>query len=258
LPPRESFPLAKEAAERALSLDTTLAEAHTSLAFVKEAFEWDFAGARIEYRRAIDLDPDYAPARQRFGMFLSMMGRFDEGLAELELARRLDPTSLIINSDVGLVNYFARRYDRCIEHLRNTVELHPSSFRPHINLVGCYVQKGMFDDAIAESEKALSLMVRGGPGARSILGYSYAAAGRERDARAILEEWSARPRRFAQPFSPAAAYAALGDKGKALELLEAGYEQRAYMPRLGVDPALDSLRSDRRFQDLVRRVGLLQ
>ena len=258
VPPRESFPLAKEAAERALSLDNTLAEAHTALAFVKEAFEWDFAGAEGEYRRAIDLDRDYATARQRYGMFLSIMGRFEEGLAELERARQLDPTSLIINADLGLANYFARRYDRCIEHLRNTIEMHPSSFRPHINLVGCYVQKGMFNDAIAEAQKALGLMVRAGRGARSILSYSYAAAGREREARAILEEWAAQPRRFAQPFSPAAAYAALGDSDNALELLELGYEQRAYMPRLAVDPALDSLRSDPHFQDLVRRVGLLR
>ena len=258
VPPRESFPLAKEAAERALSFDNTLAEAHTSLAFVKEAFEWDFAGAQIEYRRAIDMDPDYATARQRYGMFLAMMGRFDEGLAELMRARQLDPTSLIINADIGLANYFARRYDRCIEHLRSTVELHPGSFRPHINLVGCYVEKGMFDDGIAEAERALGLMVRAGPGTRSILSYGYAAAGRKREARAILEEWSAQPRRFSQPFAPAAAYAAVGEKERALELLEVGYEQRAYMPRLRVDPALDTLRSDPRFQDLMRRVGLPQ
>ena len=254
VPPRESFPMAKDAAEHALSLDDTLAEAHSSLAFVKEAFDWDFARAEAEYRRAITLDPDYATARHRYGMFLMMMSRSEEGLAELERARQLDPTSLIINADVGLANYFARRYDQCIKHLRNTVEMHPTSFRPHINLVGCYVQSGLIDDGIAEAQKALALMIRGGPGASAVLSYSYAAAGRHRDARAILNQWAAQPRRFAQPFSAAAAYAALGERDKAMELLEAGYEQRAYMLRIGVDPALDSLRSDPRFQDLVRRV----
>ena len=255
VPPEESFPLSKEAAERALSFDNTLAEAHTSLAFVREAFEWNFPEAESGYRRAVSLDPEYGTAHQRYGVFLVMMRRFDEGLAELERARQLDPTSLVINADIGLAYYFARRYDRCIEHLKKTAEMHPTSFRPPLNLVGCYVQKGMFDDAMAEAQKAFGLMVRTGPRTRAVLGYIHAAAGRKGEARAILQEWSTQSQQFAQPFSPAAAYAALGEKDKALELLALGYEQRAYMPRLGVDPALDNLRSDVRFRDLLKRIG---
>lgn len=227
----------------------------TSEAPTKEAFEW-FQTAETRYQRAISFDPDYATAHHRYGLFLSILGRFDEGLAELERARQLDPTSLVINSDLGLAHFFARRYERCIEQLQKTVELHPNAWRPRSNLSACYTKAGMFDEAIAEAHKTLELMAGGGRGARVFLGFSHAAAGRILEARAKLREMATHPRRFGQPFAAAAAYAALGDKQVALELLEIGYKQRAHMPRIAVDPALDSLRSEPRFQELMTRVGL--
>jgi TolB-like protein len=147
--PHDAFPQASEAAEQALALDDTLAEAHTSLAFVKEAFDWDWAAAEREYRRALDLDPNYVSAHHRYGVFLCMMARCDEGLTQLEQARQLDPTSVIINMDAGLGYYMARRYDEAIDRLCNAVALEPTSARPHFYLADCFVQKSMLSEAIA-------------------------------------------------------------------------------------------------------------
>jgi tetratricopeptide (TPR) repeat protein len=253
--PEESFPRAKEAAERALSLDDTLAEAHTSLARVKEMFEWDFTGAESEYRRALDLNPNYASAHHRLGLFLSMMGRFDEGLEQLEQARQLDPMSLTINADIGLAHYFARRYDQSVDQLLKTIEMDQSFPPARYYLAEVYVQKRMFDKAIAEARKASELT---GGGSWTVLSYSYAAAGRKEEAREVLKDLTAGRWSF-QPIALAATYAELGDTDEAFARLEKSYEQRAFlMHRLRVDPKVDDLRPDPRFQDLMRRIGLPQ
>lgn len=253
--PKESFPAAKEAATRALELDDKLAEAHTSLARVKEAFEWDWAGAESGYRRALELNPGYTPAHHRLGLFLSMRGRFDEALTELEQARQLDPMSLVINADIGLAHYFARRYDQSVDQLLKTIEMDPNFAPARYYLAEVYVEKRMFDEAIAEAQKASELT---GGRSGAVLSYSYAAAGRKEEAREVLKEVTTRAWVF-QTIALAATYAELGDTDEAFARLEKGYEQRAFaMRRLGVDPSVDDLRRDPRSQDLMRRMGFPQ
>ena len=204
MPPKDAFPKAREAAERALALDDGLAEAYTSLALVKEAFDWDWAAAERNYRRALDLDQNYASAHHRYGVFLCMMARCEEGLVRLEQARQLDPTSLIINADVGLGYYMARRYDEAIQQLRQAVELDPTSPRPRFYLADCLVQKGMMGDAIAAA-RAASDLSRGR--AAAALAFTYAAAGRHAEARKILMQLTAQAEKtFVSPLAAAAAY----------------------------------------------------
>jgi len=246
--PQESFPAAKAAAERALALDDRLAEAHTSLAFVREAFDWNWAGAEAEYRRALALDRDSATAHHRYGVFLTMMGRFDAGLRELEEARRLEPLSVIISADKGMASYMARRYDRAANELRATIQMDPGFGRAHVNLAECLLQKKMFAEALAEAQEVARLS---GGKRSALLAYCYGVMGRREDALRILE--GIRP---TQPFYVAAAYAAVGDSAAAFATLEKGIDQRAYMLRLRVDPSLDPLRTDPRFASLMKRTGL--
>jgi DNA-binding winged helix-turn-helix (wHTH) protein/TolB-like protein/Tfp pilus assembly protein PilF len=255
--PHQTFPQAREAAERALALDDTLAEAHTSLAFVKEAFDWDWGGADRAYRRALDLDPNYPSAHHRHGLFLCVLARCDEGLAQLEQARQLDPTSVIINMDAGLGYYIARRYDEAIDRLRNAIELDPTSARPHFYLADCFVQKGMLDEAIAAARTASELSQGR---AAAALAFTYAAAGRRAEARQILQELTVQAQNaYVSPLAAAAAYVALGEHDTAFAWLEKGIDQRAYVTaRVPTDPRFDALRSHPRYRDLVRRLGFPQ
>ena len=257
VPPRDAFAQAREAAEKALALDDGLAEAHTSLALVKEAFDWDWAAAEHEYRRALDLDQNYASAHHRYGMFLCMMSRCEEGLRLLERARELDPTSLIINADAGLGYYMARRYDEAIRRLRQAVELDPASPRPYFYLADCLVQKQMIDDAITAARAASDLS---GGRAAAALAVTYAAAGRQAEAREILTRLTAQAEKgYVSPLAAAAAYVALGDHDTAFDWLEQGIRQRAYATvRVPTDPRFDPLRSHPRYRDLVRRLRFPQ
>lgn len=254
--PKESLLQAKRAALRALELDDTLAEAHTSVGFVAEVFEWDWSRAEAEYRRALKLNPNYATARHRYGMFLCWMGRFPEAFAELSLAGRLDSTSLIINADNGLALFLARRYEEAAAQLRKTLELGPDFYRAHVYLADCYVQQHKFNDAIAEAEWASK---KSTPDRADIVrSYTYSAAGREDEARKYLDSPVLTSRTSsAQPLFLAATYVRMGKRQQALHLLDEAVEQRAIgVLRLGVDPKLDELRPDPGFQHLLERVGL--
>lgn len=257
LSPDEAMPKARQAAQRALEIDGNLAEAHNSRAFVAENYEWVWSIAEREYRRAIELNPNYATAHQWYGEYLATAGRFDEGLEQLKLAEQLDPLSLVINSDLGLPYFFARQYDLAEEQWKKTVELDPDFWLAHYALALVYEQKGMYAEAIAEARKALNLFgdshwVLGG------LGHIYAVSGQRDEAHQILDELKERSKEcYVSPFDLALICTGLDEKIEALLWLEKAYEERnQWLTWLKIDPRLDSLRSDERFIELVRRVGL--
>lgn len=246
---------AKSASKKALELDDTLAEAHTSLAFIKVWYDWDWQGAEAEYKRAIGLNPNYSTAHHWYGEYLVLMGRFDEGFRELKLAQEEDPLSLIINADIGKMHFFARQPDMAIEQLKKTIEMERTFPLSHLFLAMAYRQKGMYEEAIKEIEEEAKL-----PGARrlfsAVLAYFYAVAGRRAEARAILQQLKSSS---GAEFEIALIHIGLGDTGQAFEWLEQAYNKRdQYLLYLKVDPNLDTLRSDPRFSNLVNKVGLSQ
>jgi TolB-like protein/Flp pilus assembly protein TadD len=256
VPWKEAYPRAKGAATKALELDETLAEAHTSLALIKDRYEWDWPGAEREFKRAIELNPNYATAHHWYSNYLEEMGRHDEAIAEIKRAQQLDPLSLIINAVVGLRFRSARRYDEAIEQLRKTLEMDPNFAMAHFLLGGVYKQKGQYESAIAEYQKGRSAS-GGSVHLLAALGRAYAAAGKRRKALKILGELKElSKRRYVSASFVASIYVALGEKDQALEWLEKGYRDRdAAMVGLNWVPTFDPLRSDPRFEDLLRRMN---
>jgi serine/threonine protein kinase/Flp pilus assembly protein TadD len=261
LPPREKMLKAKAAAMRALVLDETLAEAHTSLGRVLATYDWDWTSAEKEYKRALELNPRYAIAHQWYGGWLQVMGHRNEAIAERKLAQELDPLSPIVNFELGLAFYYARDYDQAIEQFQKTLELDQNFPPAHYLLPAAYEQKGMYSEAIAEFKKAIPLT--GGSEwsfTRGALGHIYAVVGKKSEARAVLDELKQMSQQEYVPAdSIALVYAGLGEKDQAFAWLEKAYGERSFgMAYLKVEPRWDSLRSDPRFADLVRRVGLPQ
>jgi eukaryotic-like serine/threonine-protein kinase len=259
LPPREAMPKAKAAAIRALELDETLAEAHVSLARVLAAYDWDWTSAEREYKRAIELNPRYATAHQWYGGYLSVMGRGDEAIAERKRAQELDPLSLVINFELGSAYYYARDYDRAIEQFQKTLELDQNFGPAHLFLPAAYEQKGMYSEAIAEFKNAIPMKGGGEPSlSKAGLGHVYAITGRKSDARTVLDELKQTSgKEYLPATSIALIYAGLGEKDQAFVWLDKAYEERAFqMQWIGIEPRWDSLRSDPRFEDLLRRMGL--
>jgi len=258
LSPKESYPKAKAAAIKALELDDTLGEAHTSLAYSLVNYDWDWRSAEKEYQRAIQLNPNYATAHQWYAECLSMLGRHIEAIAEIKRAQQLDPLSLIIDQGVGGKYLYARRYDEAMAQFNRTLELYPHFPPTHQRLGWCYAQKGMYDEAIAEMQRAVELS---GNSTQMIaaLGYSYAAAGRRDTAQGIIAELERRSKEsYVDHYFVATIFAALGEKDEAFALLNKACAERSYwMPWLNIDPQLDNLRSDSRFDALVQRVFAL-
>jgi tetratricopeptide (TPR) repeat protein len=252
LNPREAMTQAKEAAIKALEMNSTLAEAHAALGVVKAFYEWDWRGAEVEFKRALEFDPAWAGAQGWYGAYLALMGRLDESKAELERARRLDPLSLSINSTMGLPLYLAGQYDQVIDQMRKTLELDPNFYMAHISLGLVYESKGEPDSAIAEFQKARQL--DDSPEILAYLGRTYALAGRRREAEKVIAELQEiSKKRYVSPYDIAIIYAGLGQKDQALEWLRKAYESRAEgMCNLKTDPRLNDLRSDPRFQELLR------
>lgn len=259
LPPGEAYPKAKAKVTKALEIDDTIGEAHAALALATHLYDWDWSGAEREFQRAIELDPNYGPAHQWYSVHLSSLGRFDEALAEAKRAQELEPLSLIIDSHVGWVLYLARRYDQAIEHLRKTLELDPYFVAAHIYLARAYLQKGMYKEAIAEFQKANTISV-GRAVTGGELGHAYAVAGRRDDAVKALDQLKEQWKRTNIPsnlYYIGLIHTGLGEKDRGLEWLQKAYEERyPWLVHLKVEPRLDPLRSDPRFRDLLRRVGL--
>lgn len=255
--PREVFPLAKAAALRALEIDSTLGEAHLSLALITWRYDWDWVSAEREFKRAIELNPSYPAARRRYASYLYGSGRSDESLVQLTMAQTDDPLSAWISSNIGFALYFARRYDDAIEQLHDTLEM-----EPHFALGCCFLglaleQKTMFAEATAEFRKAISLS-GGKPVYLAALAHAYALSGRETEARGVLEELEIRSKhRYVPAYETAVIYTGLREPEQAFAWLERAYEERGgWIGYIKVDPRLDSLRSDERFQTLLRRIGL--
>jgi Tfp pilus assembly protein PilF len=240
------------AARRAVELDPDLAEAHTSLGMGLEWLEWDFAGAEREYKRALELNPDYATGHQRYGVFLVLSGRSDEGLRELRRALELDPASLPINADLG--TYLCGSLgqpDEGLEQLKKTRELAPTWPRIHGLLSTCYAEKGMWNEAVQE------LVSIGAPGFVARVRMLVATGKRDEAFRIIAEMKERSKQQYISPLAFANVYASVGDKEQALEYLEKAYTERfPFLRGLKVGRPWDPLRSDPRFMDLLKRIGL--
>ncbi|MEK6324040.1 MAG: protein kinase [Acidobacteriota bacterium] len=263
LPPGESFPKAKAAAERALRLDDTLAEAHTALAFEKFQHEWDFAGAESEYRQAITLNPNYSTARELHGyqMYLANPRGFNQAMQELKTAQELDPISLPVTFNIAALLYFERHYDKAIEQLKNIHDLDPSFTLGNGLLGAIYMAKGMKDEAVAAFLKGSTLEGQGfSPRSVEALNKANKKSGIrgfwQKHVELLQEESK---QRYVSPYFIAIDYAYLGEKDLAFEWLETAYQERSsWLTELGVDPVWANLHSDPRFADLLRRVGLSQ
>jgi len=253
VPRNDAIPKSRAAAQEAIKLDSSLAEAHTALAMISMNNDWDFVEAEREFRRALELNPNHPTTRHYYGEFMVLMGRFDEGLTELSRALELDPLSLIINTDLGANLYHAHRYDEAIEQLRKTLEMDPGFQRAHNWLTQAYWQKGMFQEAIDDIERwsypqTILLSARAN---------TYALAGKRREARSMLVSLQAMSKAgragsdmFIGPLI------ALGEYDAALGLLEKAYESRSTaLTSLKVNPTYDPLRTDPRFVDLIKRIG---
>ncbi|MGH9426819.1 MAG: TPR end-of-group domain-containing protein, partial [Terriglobia bacterium] len=266
LPANESFPQAKAAVTKALEIDATLAEARASLAFIRLNYDWDWSGAEGEFKRALALNPNYATAHQWYGWQLMLMGRQEESFAEMKRAQQLDPFSLAIHTDLGLYFCYTGQYDRAIEQFRKTLEMEPNLKQVHAYLWSVYVRKGMYKEALDEAEKALtssttttSGMIAARRNELAELREAYAVSGIKgywQKGIELEKERAKRERTAIIPGNMASYYANLGDKDQALQWLEKAYQDRSnQMLYLKVDQ-WDGCRSDPRFTDLMRRVGL--
>ena len=256
LPPSEAWPKAKAAAMQALEIDDTLAEAHTSLALVKEHFEWDWTGAETEFRRAIELNPNSATAHHWYGDYLANMGRQEEGLRETKRARELDPLSLIINTTLGWQFYLARRNDQAIDQLRQVLDIDPKFTLARRILEEVYAQSGKHKEAVEEREKVLSLS--GSPELAASIAEDFAKSGYKGVQQSWLDGLTEISKRdYVSSYSIAEGYMRLEQKEKALEWLEKAYEEHdSGLVSIAVEPMFDSIRSEPRFKEIVRRMKL--
>ncbi len=255
--PKEALPKAKAAAIKALELDSALGEAHNSLAFCLDGFDWDLDSAGKEFLRATELNPGYATAHHWYAWHLALLHRYDEALAEMRKAESLDPLSLIINADLAELLALAHSYDESIQQSRKTIEMDPNFGLAHNHLGQAYLQKHMNDEAVAELQKAVQLS-GGSPTCIANLARAYVASGRRSEAENLLSDLKKRSNPSHSLASEIAViYVALGDTGQAITWLKKGYEER-FNPGVLLRPGFDPLRSDAHFQDIVRRIGLLR
>jgi len=255
--PQELYPKAKAAALKALELDETLAEAHVSLGYILFNYDWDWAGAEKEYKRAFELNPNLA--YQAYGFYLSAAGRHEEAITNMRRAEEIDPLTIPLKRNVGVVLIRARRYDEAISQYRKVVELKPDAPESLLGLGRAYAFKGSFEEAIAALQTAVALS-GGDPDIKSTLAWGYALSGRKSEAIQILDQLKEASKQQPIPLletDMAAAYAALDEKDQAFSLLNQAYKNRAQsLMYLNVTPGFDNLRADPRFKDLLRRVGL--
>jgi TolB-like protein/DNA-binding winged helix-turn-helix (wHTH) protein/Flp pilus assembly protein TadD len=253
--PKEAFPKAKVAAIKALELDSTLGEAHNSLAFVLDGFDWDFDSAGKEFQRALELSPGYATAHHWYAWHLSLLGRYDEAIAEMRKAENLDPLSLIINADLAEILVLAHSYDESIQQSRKTIEMDPNFALAHNQLAQAYLQEHRYDEAVAELQKAVQLSGNS-PTCIANLARAYVASGNRSGAAKLLGDLKKRSGAgYSNASEIAMIYASLGDRDQAMSWLEKGYDER-FNPSVLLRPGFDPLRSDSRFRNLLRRIGL--
>jgi len=255
LAPQEARRRAEEAAGKALEFDSGLVEAHIVMGYVK-MYNWDWAAAEQEFKRAIELNPNNAQARTYYSRYLASIGRADEALAEMDRAQELDPLSLAVSVQRGFVLEMARRYDELIDGFSRVIAQDPNHYQAHYILGRAYAAKGQLEEAVATLEKA-TVLSRRAPGALGFLGMAYGLAGRKNEANKVLSELLNLNRRgYVTPVAVANVYIGLGARDQAFEWLEKAYQERSYyLAYLKVSPAADPLRADPRFDDLLRRIG---
>jgi TolB-like protein/Tfp pilus assembly protein PilF len=259
LPPMEAYPKAKAAALKALELDASLAEPHATLGVVKRDFEWDWPGAEEEFHRAIELNPGCADAYHWRATLLIMLGRHAEALREKTRALAIDPLSVVIRTDLARMFYFSRDYDQSLEQYRAVLDMDPNFGYAHLWLAHVYEQKGLFDEAISELQTGMRLS-SDSTYALAKLGHAYAVAGKGDEAHSVLNQLhTLSKQRYVSPYDMAIVHVGLKENDEAFAWLERAFEQRSlWLGYLYVEPQLDALRSDLRFQALLRRVGFPQ
>jgi TolB-like protein/DNA-binding winged helix-turn-helix (wHTH) protein/Tfp pilus assembly protein PilF len=255
LAPREAFPKAKAAAAKAIALDSNLGEAHISLAWCLDGFDWDWESAGREFKRGIELSPSYATGHHWYGWHLAALGQHSEAVAELQKAESLDPLSLIIGADLAEELLIAHRFDEAKKQSRKTMNLDPSFALTHYVLGNVFVQEHMYKEGIAELKEA----IKASPGSTAFaanLAYAYAVLGQRDEAVGILNDLKNRQHgAFSNAPEIALVYVGLHDKDQAMAWLEKAYEER-FNPGVLMRPCFDSMRSDPRFQNLLRRIGI--
>jgi TolB-like protein/Tfp pilus assembly protein PilF len=255
LTPREAYPKAKAAATKAIALDGTLGEAHISLAFCLDGFDWDWVSAGREFTRGIELSPGYATGHEWYGWHLAVLGRNGEAVAEVEKAASLDPLSLIVSADLAEELLVAHRYDEAIKQSRKTINFDPFFAPGHFVLGEVFAQKHMSNEAVAELQKAIELSP-GNTAFTANLAYAYAVSGMRDEAVKILNDLKNRSQNgFSNAPEIALVYVGLDEKNQAMAWLEKAYAER-FSPWVLMRPAFDPLLPDLRFQDLRRRIGL--
>jgi DNA-binding winged helix-turn-helix (wHTH) protein/TolB-like protein/Tfp pilus assembly protein PilF len=256
LQPKEGFPKAKEAAERALEIDESSAEAHSSMAFIKFRWDWDRTEAEREFQTAIRLKPAYASAHQWYSSYLVAVERFDEAIAEAKRTSELEPLSFVASSHLGWIYYLSGDNDKAIEQCRKILELDPSSFPARRYLGLAYEAKGMYAEAIAEFQTGVKLS--GSPLMLALLGHAYAVSGKTAEAKQVLSDLQQlQSQRYVSPYTVAAIHAGLGNQEEALKWLETAVEERdIWLMNLKVDPVFAKLRSQKKFTDILARIRL--
>jgi len=253
--PAEAYPKAKAAALKAVELDSSLGEAHNSLAFVLDGFDWDLDSGGKEFRRAIELNPGYATAHHWYAWHLALLGQYDEAIAEMKKAESLDPLSLIINTDLAELLVIAHSNDEAMRQSRKTIEMDPNFAMAHNQLAQAYLQDHKYQEAVLELQKAVQLS-GGSPTCTANLARAYALSGRRSEAVKLLSELKGRATPgYSHASEVAVIYVSLGDMDEAMNWLEKGYAER-FNPGVLIRPGFDPLRSDPRFQKLAHRVGL--
>jgi len=256
--PQQVWQNAKSAAMHAVKLDDSLPEAHISVALVRESYDWDWAGAESEFKRAIQLNPNNSSAHQWYGDFLTRMGRFDEAKVELKKAQDLDPLSLLTNTSLGRQLYFTRQYDAAVKQLKKTLDMDPKFVPAQHAIEIAYAQNGMFKEAMGERQKVLTLS--GNPDLAASIGEDFNASGYP----GVMKSWleglkEISKRSYVSSYNMAQIYARLGDKNQALAALEMALDQRdSNLTYVRVEPAFDEIRSDPRFQKVMQQLNMPQ
>ena len=257
VPPREGYPLAEQAARRALGLDSTLAGPHATIGYVNLYYHWNWAVAESAFQRAIRLAPEYSTAHQWYGNYLTAMGRFDEAKAAFARATEAEPLSLIAAAASGWSRFYAREYDEAQQHFAHTLDLEPNYELAHLWRGQTYEMSGRPNEALASLARAVRLSKRSSL-TLAALAHALAGAGKRDSARHVVAELESRaPARYVPTYEIAKVYVALGDTGRALDLFERAYRERSHsMVFLRVDPQLAGMERQPRYAELLKRVGL--
>ncbi|HEV2112729.1 MAG TPA: tetratricopeptide repeat protein, partial [Terriglobales bacterium] len=256
-PPKEVWPNAKAAALKATEMDDSLAEGHVSLGIVLAYYNWAWADAERELKRAIDLNPGYGNSHHWYGHYLHSVGRLDEALAQMQKAHELDPLSPFMSDDIGTIYFLRREYDHAVDQSRKTIDLDPSYYEVYEVLGLAYEQKGMFSEAIAAFEKGNALakaeILTGD------IGHAYAAWGKKAEAQKRLDELAQRSKTaYVSNFDIALIHTGLGEKDRAFESLDKAYDERSFSVGFAakMDPRFDPLRPDPRWNKMLQKMGL--